>query len=40
MPKYPSRELKQELRQVNADIDAAIQVQDFGKAKALPPPER
>jgi len=35
MPKYPSRELKQELRQVNADIDAAIQVQDFGKAKAL-----
>jgi ATP-dependent Clp protease ATP-binding subunit ClpC len=35
MPKYPSRELKQELRQVNTDIDEAIQVQDFGKAKAL-----
>jgi ATP-dependent Clp protease ATP-binding subunit ClpC len=35
MPKYPSKELKQELRQVNADIDAAVQVQDFGKAKAL-----
>jgi ATP-dependent Clp protease ATP-binding subunit ClpC len=35
MPKYPSRELKQQLRQVNADIDEAVQVQDFGKAKAL-----
>lgn len=35
MPKYPSKELKQELRQVNADLDESIQVQDFGKAKAL-----
>jgi ATP-dependent Clp protease ATP-binding subunit ClpC len=35
MPKYPSKELKQDLRQVNADIDEAIQVQDYGKAKAL-----
>lgn len=35
MPKYPSKELKQQLRQVNKDIDSAIQVQDFGKAKAL-----
>jgi ATP-dependent Clp protease ATP-binding subunit ClpC len=35
MPKYPSKELKQELRQVNKDLDQAIQVQDFGKAKAL-----
>ena len=35
MPKYPSKELKQELRQVTKDIDEAIQVQDFGKAKAL-----
>ncbi len=35
MPKYPSKELKQELRQVNKDIDEAIQLQDYGKAKAL-----
>ena len=35
MPKYPSKELKLELRQVNKDIDEAIQRQDYGKAKAL-----
>lgn len=34
-PKYPSKELKQQLRQVNKDLDAAIELQDFGKAKAL-----
>ncbi|WOD40750.1 ATP-dependent Clp protease ATP-binding subunit [Nodosilinea sp. E11] len=35
MPKYPSKELKQELRQVNKELDEALQLQDFGKAKAL-----
>ena len=34
-PKYPSKELKQQLRQVNKDLDEAIERQDFGKAKAL-----
>ena len=34
-PKYPSKELKQQLRQVNKNLDAAIELQDFGKAKAL-----
>jgi ATP-dependent Clp protease ATP-binding subunit ClpC len=34
-PKYPSKEIKQQLRQVNQDLDAAIELQDFGKAKAL-----
>ncbi|QQE63783.1 ATP-dependent Clp protease ATP-binding subunit ClpC [Leptolyngbya sp. BL0902] len=34
-PKYPSKELKQQLRQVNKDLDEAIELQDFGKAKAL-----
>jgi ATP-dependent Clp protease ATP-binding subunit ClpC len=35
MPKYPSKELKQQLRQVNQDLDQAIQLQDFGKAMVL-----
>ncbi|HEY9763588.1 MAG TPA: ATP-dependent Clp protease ATP-binding subunit [Trichocoleus sp.] len=35
LPKYPSKELKQELRQVNRDLDEALQVQDFGKAQTL-----
>ncbi|MBD0336461.1 MAG: ATP-dependent Clp protease ATP-binding subunit [Cyanobacteria bacterium Co-bin13] len=35
LPKYPSKELKLELRQVNKDLDAAIQVQDFSKAQGL-----
>ncbi|MBD0267636.1 MAG: ATP-dependent Clp protease ATP-binding subunit [Cyanobacteria bacterium Co-bin8] len=35
LPKYPSKELKLELRQVNKDLDAAIQTQDFGKAQGL-----
>jgi ATP-dependent Clp protease ATP-binding subunit ClpC len=35
MPKYPSQELKQQLRQVTKDIDEAIQMQDFGKAARL-----
>jgi hypothetical protein len=35
MPKYPSKDLKQQLRQINRDLDEAIQLQDFGKAKAL-----
>ncbi|MEB3288900.1 MAG: ATP-dependent Clp protease ATP-binding subunit [Leptolyngbya sp.] len=34
-PKYPSKELKQQLRQVNKDLDEAIERQDFGKAKTL-----
>ena len=34
-PKYPSKELKQQLRQVNKDLDQAIELQDFGKAKTL-----
>ncbi|MFH7241595.1 MAG: ATP-dependent Clp protease ATP-binding subunit [Spirulina sp.] len=34
-PKYPSKELKQQLRQINKDLDGAIELQDFGKAKAL-----
>jgi ATP-dependent Clp protease ATP-binding subunit ClpC len=35
MPKYPSKDLKQQLQQINRDLDDAIQLQDFGKAKAL-----
>jgi ATP-dependent Clp protease ATP-binding subunit ClpC len=35
MPKYPSKELKQQLRQVNKATDEAIQMQDFGRAKTL-----
>ena len=35
MPKYPSKELKLQLRQVNKDLDEAIQLQEFGKAKTL-----
>ncbi|HEY9879117.1 MAG TPA: ATP-dependent Clp protease ATP-binding subunit [Leptolyngbyaceae cyanobacterium] len=35
MPKYPSKELKQELRQVNRDLAEALQVQDFAKAQTL-----
>lgn len=35
MPKYPSKELKQELRQVNKELDQAIELQDFSKAKTL-----
>ncbi|MEO1094005.1 MAG: ATP-dependent Clp protease ATP-binding subunit [Cyanobacteria bacterium J06638_28] len=32
---YPSRELKQELRQVNTDLEAAVKAQDFAKAVEL-----
>ncbi|MBW4461259.1 MAG: ATP-dependent Clp protease ATP-binding subunit [Nodosilinea sp. WJT8-NPBG4] len=35
MPKYPSKELKQQLRQVNKELDEAIQLQEFPKAKTL-----
>ncbi|HIK43259.1 MAG TPA: ATP-dependent Clp protease ATP-binding subunit [Leptolyngbyaceae cyanobacterium M65_K2018_010] len=35
MPKYPSKDLKQKLRQINKDLDESIQLQDFGKANAL-----
>ncbi|MGF1569828.1 MAG: ATP-dependent Clp protease ATP-binding subunit [Nodosilinea sp.] len=35
MPKYPSKELKLQLRQLNKDLDATLQTQDFGKAKTL-----
>ncbi|MGD1906747.1 MAG: ATP-dependent Clp protease ATP-binding subunit [Leptolyngbyaceae cyanobacterium] len=33
--KYPSKEIKQELRQVNLDLDAALQRQDFDEAQEL-----
>jgi ATP-dependent Clp protease ATP-binding subunit ClpC len=32
---YPSREIKQELRQLNQDLEAAVKAQDFGKAIEL-----
>jgi ATP-dependent Clp protease ATP-binding subunit ClpC len=35
LPKYPSKELKLELRQVNKDLAEAVQTQDFGKAQGL-----
>lgn len=35
LPKYPSKEVKQELRQVNQDLAGALQVQDFDKAQGL-----
>ncbi|TVQ13647.1 MAG: ATP-dependent Clp protease ATP-binding subunit [Leptolyngbya sp. DLM2.Bin27] len=35
MPKYPSKELKQQLRQVNKELDEAIELQEFPKAKTL-----
>ncbi|MBE9138429.1 ATP-dependent Clp protease ATP-binding subunit [Nodosilinea sp. LEGE 07088] len=35
MPKYPSKELKQQLRQVNKELDETIQLQEFGKATTL-----
>lgn len=34
MPKYPSRELKQELRGISKELEEAIQLQDFEKAQA------
>jgi ATP-dependent Clp protease ATP-binding subunit ClpC len=33
--KYPSKEVKQELRQVNLDLDSALQRQDFDEAQEL-----
>ncbi len=35
MPKYPSKELKLQLREVNKELDEAIELQEFPKAKTL-----
>ncbi len=35
MPKYPSKELKLQLRGVNKELDEAIELQEFPKAKTL-----
>ncbi|NER84063.1 MAG: ATP-dependent Clp protease ATP-binding subunit, partial [Leptolyngbya sp. SIO1D8] len=34
-PTYPSKELRQQLRQTNRDLEAAIQAQDFQQAQTL-----
>jgi len=35
VPQYPSKEVKQELRQVNRALDEAVQLQDYARAKEL-----
>ncbi|HEY9735497.1 MAG TPA: ATP-dependent Clp protease ATP-binding subunit [Trichocoleus sp.] len=35
LPKYPNKELKQELRQVNKDLATAVDTQDYAKAQEL-----